>query len=44
MNVWDNIKVAQMAKTSFTDMVSIVIRVVYRTNAFENASNIEIAY
>src|SRR6266511_2967353 len=42
--IFETVRLARIPKTSFNNTVSILIRVAYRTNIFDNASNIEIAY
>src|SRR6266542_370705 len=42
--IFETVRLGRTPKTSFNDTVSILIRVAYRTNIFDNASNIEIAY
>src|SRR6266496_6642174 len=42
--IFETVRLGRTPKTSFNDMISILIGVVYRTNVFENASNIEIAH
>src|SRR6266498_2034902 len=42
--IFETVRLGKTPKISFNDMVSILIRVAYGTNVFENASNIEIAH
>ncbi len=42
--IFETIRLGRTPKTSFNDMVSILIGVVYGTNIFDNAGNIELAY
>src|SRR6266540_1717227 len=42
--IFEIIRLGKTPKISFNDTVSILIRVAYRTNVFENAGNIEIAH
>ncbi len=42
--IFETVRLGRTPKTSFNDMVSILIGVAYRTNIFDNASNIEVAY
>ncbi len=42
--IFETIRLSRTPKTSFNDIVSIIIRVAYRTGVFENAKNIEVAY
>ena len=42
--IFETIRLGRTPKTSFNDTVSILIGVVYGTNIFDNASNIEIAH
>ncbi len=42
--IFETIRLGRIPKTSFNDTVSILIGVAYRTNIFDNAGNIEIAY
>src|SRR6266498_400430 len=42
--IFETVRLSRTPKTSFNDIISILIRVAYGTNVFENASNIEIAY
>ena len=42
--IFETVRLGKMFKTSFNDIVSIIIRVAYRTGVFENAKNIEVAY
>src|SRR6266540_6523095 len=42
--IFETVRLNRTPKTSFNDMVSILIGVAYRTNVFENARNIELAH
>src|SRR6266498_4056016 len=42
--IFETVRLDRTPKISFDNTVSILIRVAYGTNVFENASNIEIAY
>src|SRR6266498_958089 len=42
--IFETVRLGRIPKTSFNDMVSILIEVAYGTNIFDNANNIEIAY
>ena len=42
--IFETVRLGRISKTSFNDMVSILIRVAYGTNIFDNANNIELAY
>src|SRR6266540_1218979 len=42
--IFETVRLARIPKTSFNNTVSILIRVAYRTNIFDNADNIEIAH
>ena len=42
--IFETVRLGRISKTSFNDTVSILIKVAYRTNVFDNTSNIEIAY
>src|SRR6266508_1531374 len=42
--IFETVRLSKTPKTSFNDTISIVIGVVYGTNVFDNASNIEIAH
>src|SRR6266542_946420 len=42
--IFKTVRLSKIPKTSFNDMVSILIRVAYETNVFDKASNIEIAH
>src|SRR6266540_4303468 len=42
--IFETIRLGRTPKILFNDTVSILIRVAYRTNVFENAGNIEIAH
>jgi len=43
-DIFEIIRFGRISKTSFTDTVSIVIRVAYRTSVFRDTNNIKIAY
>ncbi len=43
-DIFEIVRLSRKSKTSFTDTVSIIIKVAYRTEIFENAENIEIAH
>src|SRR6266545_4163532 len=42
--IFETIRLGKTPKTSFNDTVSILIRVAYGTNIFDNVSNIELAH
>src|SRR6266496_3037727 len=42
--IFETVRLSRTPKMSFNDMVSILIRVAYRTNIFDSAGNIEIEY
>src|SRR6266496_4474002 len=42
--IFETIRLGRTLKTSFNDTVSILIRVAYGTNIFDNAGNIELAH
>src|SRR6266508_1003803 len=42
--IFETVRLGKTPKTSFNDTVSILIRVAYGTNIFENVGNIEIAH
>ena len=42
--IFETVRFGRTSKTSFNDMVSILIGVAYRTNIFDNANNIELAH
>ena len=42
--IFETVRLNRTPKTSFNDMVSILIGVAYRTNVFDNASNLKIAH
>src|SRR6266542_4048307 len=42
--IFETVRLSRTPKTSFNDILSILIRIAYRTNIFDNADNIEIAY
>ncbi len=42
--IFETVRLSRISKTSFNDMISILIRVAYGTNIFDNADNIEIAH
>src|SRR6266511_4075923 len=42
--IFETVRLGRTPKTSFNDTVSILIGVAYRTNIFDNAGNIELAY
>src|SRR6266508_6965990 len=42
--IFETVRLGRTPKISFNDMVSILIGVAYRTNIFDNANNIELAY
>src|SRR6266508_604253 len=42
--IFETVRLGRTPKTSFNDMVSILIGVAYGTNIFDNASNIELAH
>ncbi len=43
-NIFKTIKLSRILKTSFKNIVSIIIEVAYETEIFRNAGNIEITY
>src|SRR6266498_2642414 len=42
--IFETVRLGRIPKTSFNDMVSILIGVAYGTNIFDNAGNIELAH
>ncbi len=42
--IFKTVRLGRTSKTSFNDMVSILIGVAYRTNIFDNANNIELVH
>src|SRR6266540_2643902 len=42
--IFETVRLGRTSKTSFNDMVSILIGVAYGTNIFDNANNIELAH
>ncbi len=42
--IFETVRLGKTSKTSFNDTVSIIIGIAYRTNIFDNANNIELAY
>src|SRR6266498_3721252 len=40
--IFETVRLGKTPRTSFNDMVSILIRIAYRTNVFRNAKNIEV--
>src|SRR6266498_986457 len=42
--IFETVRLGKIPKTSFNDTVSILIGVAYRTNIFDKANNIELAY
>src|SRR6266498_2027962 len=42
--IFETIRLSKTSKTSFNDTVSILIRIAYGTNIFDNAGNIELAH
>jgi len=42
--IFETVRLGKTPKISFNDMVSILIRVAYGTNIFDNANRIELAY
>src|SRR6266542_2651024 len=42
--IFETVRLSKTPKTSFNDMVSILIGVAYGTNIFDNANNIELAH
>src|SRR6266496_5031463 len=42
--IFETVRLGRIPKTSFNDTVSILIGVAYRTNIFDNASNIKLAH
>ncbi len=42
--IFETVRLGRTPKTSFNDTVSILIGVAYRTNIFDNISNIELAH
>jgi len=43
-SIFEIIRLGRISKTSFNDIVSIIIGVAYEIGVFEDANNIEIAY